>query len=122
MKYSDLLGIKYKPHGRNLEEGFDCYGLVIEVLARNGIKVPDLYYDSLKPDEEFVCQFNSHTTEIEKPEENCLIEIATFDSVGHVAVYIGDGLMIHTMIRTGVVIEPVRHYSHKIKGYYRVNN
>ena len=120
--YNDLLGVRYKPHGRSKEEGFDCYGLVIEVLKRNGITLPDLYYESIRVDNEFVADFDSHTEKIEKPETNCLVEITSYGVPGHIGVYIGEGMMIHTTIKTNVVIEPLRHYKHKIRGFYRVKN
>lgn len=123
MTYTDLLGIKYRPHGRNKKEGFDCYGLVIEVLKRNGIKFPDLYYESIK-DTERLCRAlkNKVIKPLEKPEVNCIIEITNCGEPSHMAVYIGDGYMIHTSIATNVVIEPVKHYEHRIKGYWKVNS
>ena len=121
-EYKDLLGTRYVPHGRCKDDGFDCYGLVIEVLKRNGITIPDLYYESLKPTAEFVKEFDEYTVKINQPEKNCLVEIYSLGNPGHIAVYIGDGLIIHTMLRSGVVIEPVSHYKHKIRGYYRVKN
>lgn len=122
MKYGDLIGVKYRPHGRSKKDGFDCYGLVIEVLRRNGKELPDLYYKSLKVNNDFVMQFDLHTERIDKPEENCLIEMMSYGQPGHIGVYIGEGLMIHSTTSKGVCIEQVRHYSGKIRGYYRVKN
>ena len=42
MNFSDLIGIPYKEHGRSKEEGFDCYGLVIECCRRAGTPLVDL--------------------------------------------------------------------------------
>ena len=50
--YEDLLGTKFKVHGRSKEEGFDCYGLAIEVLRRNGIELKDAFYKDLDNREE----------------------------------------------------------------------
>lgn len=119
--YTDLVGIKYKPHGRSKEEGFDCYGIVIEVLRRNGIVFPDVYYDSVKASEETVRQFDAIVEEIEKPEVNCIVGIMQSGSPRHIAVYIGEGLIIHALF-DGVVISPLRQYEHKIRGFYRVRN
>lgn len=41
----DLLGIPYKLHGRD-KDGYDCYGLVIEVEKRFGRRLPDFYTKS----------------------------------------------------------------------------
>lgn len=123
MTYTDLLGTKYKPHGRNKAEGFDCYGLAIEVLKRNGLTLPDIYYGSIK-ETEVVCTGlkGKYVTEIQKPEINCIVEITNCGEPAHMGVYIGEGLMIHTSIATKVVIEPLKHYEHRIKGYWKVND
>ena len=42
IEIDDLLGIPYKIHGRDLD-GFDCYGLVIEVERRFGHEMIDYY-------------------------------------------------------------------------------
>ena len=124
MDYRDLLGTRFKVHGRSKEEGFDCYGLAIEVLRRNGIKLEDAFYDDL----ENRCAVHDelHTKishlRIEKPEECCIIEIAVHGEPIHVGVYIGGGMMIHTTSKTRVVIEPLAHYKNRILGYYRVCN
>ena len=41
MRYSDLLGTPYKEGGRTKEEGFDCYGLVLECCKRSGTPLMD---------------------------------------------------------------------------------
>lgn len=124
MDYGDLLGIRYKPHGRTKEEGFDCYGLAIEVLKRNGITLPDLYYKSIKDSEKVYNELRAtlDAERIDSYEENCILEITRFGEPSHIAVYIGDGLMIHTGPKIDVVIEPVRHYKNRIRGIWRVNN
>lgn len=119
---TDLLGIKFKAHGRNKEEGFDCYGLAIEVMRRYGVKLPDLYYESLKNQKDIAETLKCKFLKIEKPVEPCLLDIKSYGASGHTGVYIGDGMMIHSVSKHGVVIEPIRHYSHDIKGYYKVNS
>lgn len=44
VSYRDLIGVPYKVHGRSIEDGLDCYGLAIEVLRRNGIRLDDVIY------------------------------------------------------------------------------
>ena len=122
MTYTDLLGIKYKPHGRNKKEGFDCYGLAIEVLRRNGIVLPDLYYESIKNTEAVERGLKDVCTELKEPVENCLVEITNCGEPTHMAVYIGNGYIIHTGIKVKSVIEPLKHYEHRIRGYWKVNS
>ena len=114
MDYKDLLGIRYTPHGRTKGEGFDCYGLAIEVLRRNGINLRDVWSEKSLESQKFVL--------IEKAEENCLVSIIFCGKQSHIGVYIGEGLMIHTTPSTGVIIEPITHYKGKIKGFYNVHD
>ena len=122
--YEDLLGVKFKVHGRNKKEGFDCYGLAIEVLRRNGITLEDAFYDNLENRDELHEKLHASIPhiKIENPEINCIIEIAVHGEPLHVGVYIGGGMMIHTTHKTRVVIEPLAHYKHRILGYYKVSN
>ncbi|MCR5621418.1 MAG: C40 family peptidase [Treponema sp.] len=46
MTFTDLIGTPYKAHGRSMEEGFDCYGLVLECSRRSGTPLADLDYRS----------------------------------------------------------------------------
>lgn len=124
MDYSDLIGTRFKIHGRSKEEGFDCYGLAIEVLRRNGIKMVDVFYDTLDNRKEVhdIIHNIIPNQKIDKAEENCIIEIDVRGEPLHIGVYIGNGKFIHTTSRKNVVIEPLRLYKNKIAGYYKVNN
>lgn len=111
MMYTDLLGVKYTVHGRSKEEGFDCYGLAIEVLKRNGIILEDLI---LNPKEGKI-----NAEEIQTVENLCLIEMEKGHQY-HIAVYIGDGLLIHSRKGFGVCIEPLYRYNAYVRRYLRV--
>lgn len=45
IQYEDLIGAPYKSHGRTKEEGFDCYGLAIEISKRLGKPLKDVFYE-----------------------------------------------------------------------------
>ena len=107
--YEDLLGVKFKVHGRSKEEGFDCYGLAIEVLRRNGIKLEYAFYKDLDNRESVHEELHSKISHlrIEKPERCCIIELSVGGEPLHVGVYIGNGLV---------------RYKKRILGYYRVCN
>lgn len=124
MDYRDLLGVKFKVHGRSKEEGFDCYGLAIEVLKRNGIELKDAFYKDLENRGDVHEELHASIPHlrIEKPEVCCIIELSVHGEPLHVGVYIGDGMMIHTTKKTRVVIEPLAHYKNRILGYYKVCN
>lgn len=128
MNYRDLIGCKYKLNGRSIEEGFDCYGILIEVYARNGIEIYDPYkeYENMTKEEgfnyfEFAVK-NGYFQKLDKIDDLCIIEIAYNNIPMHVGVHIGEGLMIHSSEKKGVVIEPVRRFNPLIKGVYKVSN
>lgn len=124
MNYRDLIGIPFKTHGRNKEEGFDCYGLAIEILKRNGIILPDVFYDDLKNREStYNILYNSIESQLlDREQINCIIVIKENNNPVHVGVYIGEGQFIHTTPKTGVIIEPLNRYKPRIQGYYKVIN
>lgn len=112
--YKDLIGVKYKDNGRSKEEGFDCYGLAIEVLRRNGKVLEDRIS---KPSE---CKITTGD-KLDKPENLCLVLFRNRkDIYHHLAIYIGNGLIIHTDSKQ-VCIEPLAKFNAKHKEFYRVH-
>jgi len=121
----DLVGIPYKDHGRD-SSGMDCYGLVIEVLRRAGISVPDVFYSDTDIKTNIttmkILESAIPNTKLEKPEDLAVVEILVMGQPSHVGVCLGDGTFIHALEKVGVVIEPLYRYRHKTRGFYRVNN
>lgn len=120
---NDLIGVKYKPHGRNLD-GIDCYGLIIEVYKRLGVTLQDIEY------EETDIKSNAYIDEvmrktlpvekIDKPEKYCIVELKVAGFPSHVGIYIGKGELLHADRKQGVVIEQLQRWENRIAGYYRV--
>ncbi len=111
--YKDLIGIKYKDNGRSKEEGYDCYGIAIEVYKRNGRFLEDKIKD---PSERKL----TNCEKIDCLENLCMVLFRNRQDICyHVAVYIGDGLVIHTDYKK-VCIEPLSKFNCKRKEYYRV--
>lgn len=99
----DLIGVKYSSHGRSLEEGFDCFGIVIEYFKRKEISIN-----------------SSNFEKIDKLEKDCIVEISVYGEPKHCGIYLGEGQFLHTTPETGVCIVPMRLYKNRIKGIYRV--
>jgi len=118
---TDLLGVPFKVHGRG-KDGLDCWGLAMEVFGRYGVKLPDCWYDCLN-DRTEIRERLSETVRYERiaaEKEPCLLLIKVDGNPCHVAVYIGEGYMIHATRRYGVAIEPIGRYRARIEGYYDV--
>lgn len=122
MTYRDLIGTPFKVHGRNKEEGYDCYGLAMEVLKRNGLALPEIPYNTSEEGtqlRDYVLSMNALKS-VQKPEKNCIIEIEIRHLPLHIAVYLGEGMIIHATWDMGVIIEPLRKYQKQVRGYYKV--
>ena len=85
---NDLIGCKYKIHGRSKEEGFDCLGLDIEVLRRNGIEIPDVDYDNPEQYEDvfFEMQNKVEYEKIDFPEKLCIMVIRVRGEPTHTGI------------------------------------
>lgn len=106
---SDLIGIPYKEHGRTKEEGFDCYGLVLEIYHRNGIPLNDVYYEDHDAE---LCNKYTPTLNVEEipfPEELAVIQVTLINEL-HVGVCLNEKLFIHSTINQGVRISPIKAY------------
>lgn len=105
IELSDLIGIKYKNHGRTKEEGFDCLGLVLEVEKRLGRDVADLDYE--KPElstfqKAKILKDGLPLKKIEKPVLYSIVIFGKGSYNNHVGIYIGGGKMLHCTQEHGV--------------------
>lgn len=129
---NDLIGVPFRDGGRNISTGLDCWGLVMEVYARLGIKVPDYgktipsAYSSLEIGKK--AKDAGATGEWEKvdcPAFGDLVAMHTDMSVpgivNHFGVYINDGRFLHTVKNRNVHIAKTSaiEWGHRIVGYYR---
>ena len=118
---SDLIGVKYKLHGRD-KNGMDCYGFVLEVEKRMGKIMPDFDYSTLNDDffsskstKEIDC---SHAVLVDDFIEGALVLMhGTGDIKNHIGVYIGDGYIAHCDFR-GVHLDKTEVLKHRIAGVY----
>lgn len=114
--YNDLLGAKYKPHGRG-DGGFDCYGLVLECCKRAGTPIKDPFqkYEHLPAGSEmlYINDYNN-IKEINAPKTGAIAECKTGENL-HVAYMVTPQLALHitqkgcrvTHIRA---LNPIRYY------------
>jgi len=120
----DLLAVRYVENGRSREEGFDCYGLAIEVCRRFGYEIPDLEEAKVKGYDFFKCMQKgvslSKVKEVDYPLEPADV-VFLKNNVGvldHIGVCLGNGLMIHCN-RYGVHIDKIHKWDKRIGRCYR---
>lgn len=117
MTYDDLIGVPFEYGGRGPDK-FDCYGLVKELLSREGQEIPD--YISPSDGAKIMAIFHS---EIRLWQE-CELKpgaVLLFRVPGnlHVGVYLGDDKFIHTWeASNGVVVERLMIWKTKLVGVY----
>jgi len=122
--YADLIGKPYQPGARG-PDAFDCLGLHLELLRRQGYDVPD-YGSSMAS---FHLNFDGPggilgvCREIELPVPGCTVLLRTGSNVDerHIGTMLDSFTMLHTMretrsVVTEKVISPV--WRHRVLGYY----
>ena len=124
--YNDLLGAKYKPHGRG-DGGYDCYGLVLECCRRAGTPLKDPFqkYEHLTVGAEmlYINDYNN-IKEINAPKTGAIAECKTGDNL-HVAYMVTPQLALH-ITQKGCRVTHIRalnplHYYEVIKNESEFN-
>lgn len=125
MTISEFIGVKYTVHGRTIEEGLDCYGVIyLYYKELKGIILPDPFYESVSATEKEkignLLMNGIPAEKINKPEKECLVSIVSGGKLAHIGIYLGNGMMLHSTQQTGVVIQNIDRYRNKIEGFYKV--
>jgi cell wall-associated NlpC family hydrolase len=125
----NYIGIPFRSNGRT-PEGCDCYGLVRLVLKEvYGVTLPELsgdYEDALNIRETRSLFAENRPVLLagrrEEPEEGCLAVITERGHPCHLGIYAGDGLLLHTLAKTGSVAQRITHpdLTGRVEGYYHV--
>lgn len=121
MDAGDLIGKPYINHGRG-PDGYDCYGLVLEVERRMGTVMPDFEYTDIQGMVELTSEkllSEGRAVEVGDPVPGALILFRNFRGMAtHIGVYLGDDLFIHCHIRRGVCVERFSPYRMTAAGVY----
>ena len=120
--YNDLIGVPFKYGGRD-NNGYDCFGLILELLKRNGINAHDFGWNN---DGAIIQSMMLSASETGRWEQDTLrvnnillFKIGRY--VRHVGFYIGNGKFIHCWERSnGVVVERLNEdWSTRTVGIYK---
>ena len=118
---SDLIGKRYKPHGRG-DSGYDCYGLTLEVEKRFGNILPDFEYKETDGKMEACFKETLEEGALKKIDgyvPGAIILLQNMQGMKtHIGVYIGDGMFIHSHIKRNVCVDAVKVYEYCISGVY----
>jgi len=121
---SDLIGFGFKEGGRSKEEGFDCYGLAIEIYRRLGFKLPDYFWveDLVERDERINEWAKQDFIRLENPKPYCIV---TFTLRRPYTTHVGVMLencrrFIHIMPKRNVCIEVLDYmfWEKRVTGYF----
>ncbi len=124
LNIDDLLGVKFTSHGRSIKEGFDCYGLAIEVSRRLGHILDDVWYKKACPKtfndkaEITLRQLSDRLTETKSRTQGDLIVF--FDSnknMVHIGVMMDEDYFIHADLGGVRVTELYNYYRKDWKVY-----
>ncbi len=118
IKIDDLIGVKFRDHGRNTRDGFDCYGLAIEVSKRYGHTLEDVWYKKSTSEqfnnkyEPILQRMGDCVKPVNKQEESNLVIFFEGGKAVHIGVIIDDDMFIHAD-KYGVRITKLSEYYRK---------
>lgn len=113
----ELIGIPYENGGRG-PDSYDCYGLIKELMNRDGIEIPD--YVSPDDKRRIVAIFHSELR-LWRECDRRPGAILLFRVPGnfHVGYYLGQDQFVHTWEKSaGVCIERLSHWDRRLVGVY----
>lgn len=121
MKYDDLLNIPFKKFGRD-KNGFDCYGLCIEMCRRAGTPLKDLYGGIVDLPADKVSDYvknGLNVRQVSGPAPGRIV-YSVYKGNTHAAYIVSRDKVIHATIDSGVKISPLGVL--KPVAYYEVVN
>lgn len=123
----------YTPGGRSVEEGFDCWTLLVDVYAKHkSVTLPEFPHvsrDDLREIKNNITKGSAvgGWTEIDEPVHLCAVGMSKFNRcLHHVGIYldIDGGKVLHAFKGSNVVCEPINKINQdfKIVRYYGLRN
>lgn len=126
--HADMIGIPYVNRGRDPAVGLDCWGLLRHFYKSHfDIALPSYADEYEDADDRIttVAALNRHVDSVWRPVDVPLfgdgIRLKILGDPCHVAVYIGQGRMLHTQVGCDSAIDEVYgwRWENRIAGFYR---
>lgn len=116
LEFSDLIGIPYSEK--------DCWGIAVEFYSKVFKIQLKNYYEQVPESrdiaKDIVYSSVEDFKEVTVPLFGDLILIKLHGVESHIAIYLGEGRMLHTTIHSGCVIDRLKRWEKLVVGYYRV--
>lgn len=113
----ELINVKYHHQGRNPEAGLDCVGFVLEVYKVLGREFDlPLDYSSVPRPKTLLTNLARYCDIVETPEPLDIILMIPRKMPQHLALYVGDGQIIHSYGLIGKVTK------HELNGQYKIHS
>ncbi len=113
---SNLIGVPYSK--------LNCWGLIVEFYMQEfGWKL-EKYYEVHDPAKNEVCSLikanKKDFVRVDVPRYGDIVVLRVLGIESHLAVVVGDNLILHTQKKTGSVIDKLSRWKNLVAGYYRV--
>jgi len=127
-KVRGLVGVPFVSGGRDVVIGMDCWGLVMEIYMRYGVKLPDFTVDAfafnaidmLAGEEVTSRRWEEVYPPITEDQAPLVVLMRMHPTlVTHAGVYVGGNRIVHTTKATGVILSRVDALESRIVGWYR---
>lgn len=109
--------------GRDYEK-YNCFDLVKEFYLDNYNLDLRNYWDSAEVPERskvqsLIVSSRGDFVRVEKPKHGDIVVVNLFGYSCHVAIFIEQNVILHSLRKIGSCLEPVKKYERMIEGYYR---
>jgi len=120
------IGIPFEDRGQSMDSA-DCYGLVRLIYSQElGIKIPEFHSsctDTRRIWQDYIKQISEHWELVIDYQKYDVLAFA-YDPqhpriVQHFGIYLGDGMMLHTLQGIGSFTCKLSDFSYCLKGAYR---
>lgn len=104
-------------------ETLDCWGVTREFYRLHGVNLKQYYLDAPNNTEVsagLISKYRSDFDKVTEPRYGDIILINLLGLPSHIAVFLEEGLMLHTNKKTGCMIDKLSRWEKQIVAFYRV--